>query len=124
MTTVVLCRRADNAPDAPWVLVYNSAENMSFDWVQEHGYHYQYFASLEDAQKFTGPIRITVAAYLEFVKSFAAQAAQNPTYRFGQAFVNEMLPDGIWDPELFNLGNRANRSKSEELIMSRYIQVE
>lgn len=121
MSTVVLCRRADNAPDAAWALVYNSAENQSFDWTQEHGYHYRYFPSLDVAIQSTGRVRIHMDEYLEFVKIYTDLVKRHPSYRFGQAFVNGMLPDGIWDPELFNL---RDRRKAEELITARYIDLE
>lgn len=61
--------------------------------------------------------KVSIEDYNAFVVKYDANTIRE-WYRFGQAFINEMV-SGVTDPDVFY----GNRAKAEKLIWERYIAV-
>ena len=99
---------------APWE-VAPPEDMISF---QKEGYLYHYFNSEAEAVQNEEHPEITLSEYTKFYIDYY-RTDLSKHLRFGQAFVNEVLPRGVVDPQLFYT---TNPHEAEMLIASRYIK--
>lgn len=105
---MILFRR--KYPDLTWEVTTDA-------YACDRDYEYRYFNSEREAAVNCTPTpTLTLGEYTKFVIDY--DSADNKYYRFGQAFINECLPNYVLDPDLFHT---TNRRLAETWILERYV---
>ena len=99
---------------APWE-VAPPEDMISF---QKEGYLYRYFSGDAEAALNEEHPEVSLGEYSKFSADYY-RTDLGKHLRFGQAFVNEVLPAGVVDPQLFYT---TNVREAEMIIASRYIK--
>ena len=83
------------------------------------GYLYRWFRTAADAEAGRSlSMKVSLGIYTKFVNDYWRSDLKDHL-RLGQAFINEVLPSNVMDPDLFH---ERNPNIAEEKIYARYIE--